>query len=223
MIIWPIVVGVQPSGSAMCPARRRRRSVTPRRSLMSASSVFNSTRRSVRVAGCQATRSTIPRSPKWLNETSGRTSQPARRRSRVTDSDIVACPAEINRSTPAPRQRGSSTSRTSSTAATFRIRLSATPSKRPSSIWEYVVRETPALAATTYCGQPSRIRSFRSSRPMPRSSIVARWWRTSLICGSTGLSPRMSAPRTGQSRGFPRRRRRGSRGGRGRTRIGLRR
>ena len=165
------VAGCQPSGAAIVEARRRRLSETARRLPTSASSVLSSTRSKVRDAACQATRSTTPRSSKWLNETSGRTSQPAFTRIRVTRSAIAAWRDDTTISIPAPRQLGSRRRRTSSTPATLRSLSRGTLPIRPCSISGYADREMSAAIATRRCGQPSLSRSSRKSRPIARSSI----------------------------------------------------
>ncbi len=166
------ISGFQPLSRAITLASRRRRSATISKPLGSTSSVLISTSRSVRRPGCQATRSTTPRSPKLLKDASGRTSQPAATSIAVIRSSIAACRPEITRSIRPPRQLGSIGNRTSSTLATLRRVARVTRSMWPRSIAEYSALETRALSATSSWRQPRRSRTPRSRRPMPMSSTT---------------------------------------------------
>lgn len=189
---------------------------------MSTSSVFSSIRSSVRDSTCHATRSTTPRSPKWLNETSGRTSQPWSSTMRVTVSAIAAWRLLRSRSSPAPRHRGSRASRTSSTPATRRSVAILTRSISPRSIREYVDVEVPARSATSAARQPRRMRSSRNTRPMARSStgtiltsaayapITPGSLEERLVSRRPGRARRTCRSRACQQSGHP-----GSRGSRG--------
>jgi hypothetical protein len=59
-------------------------------------------------------------------------------------------------------------------AATLRSFAIGTRSIQPRSISEYDVVETPAFTAATRCGQPTRMRSARKTRPIAMSSTGAR-------------------------------------------------
>ena len=122
MIQPEMVAGSQPRSAATLPARRCFRSIVPRVSPTSTSSVLSSITSKARRPGCHASRSMTPRSPQIENDTSGMTCQSgeSRRRACTTASASWACRLLSMRSRSPPRHLVMRSTRISSAPQTFR-------------------------------------------------------------------------------------------------------
>ena len=165
------VVAGHPTDLAIATPSRRFRSSVPSSSPTSTISVLSSMTSSEPDRSCQASRSTIPRSPHSENDTSGRTTQPPIRCNRaITASASAACLTLSRRSRSAPRERVSSSTRTSRAAATATSVPSEISWIAPRSMRETTLRETPAAAARSACRHLRRIRAARITAPNRRAS-----------------------------------------------------
>jgi hypothetical protein len=176
-------VGSQPRSRAIDHPRRTFRSKVPISSLTSTISVLSSISNNDRRVAFHATRSTIPRSPKIENETSGVRLQSGSRsaRCRATSSWRRECRALSSRSRSPARQRATRSTRISSAAEIRRIVSSDNEAQWPRSMLETVACETRLLAARSACLQPRRCRTARTTEPNRKSSINQPVWEAVLI------------------------------------------
>ena len=157
---------------------------------MSTISVFSSMRSRAWPAGCHARRSITPRSPQIENETSGRMTHSARRRNEATSSSaIAACRAFRWRPRSPPRQRGSSSMRTSRAVHIRRMVRSRNSPPNPRSRAEIESLLTSARRARSAWVMRRRTRSDRATEPSRTSSTVdtvARAGHRRLIAHASG-------------------------------------